>query len=42
MDVMKAGDSLARGESLKSPNGRFELKMQPDGNIVLHVGVVPS
>jgi nucleoid-associated protein YgaU len=42
MDVMKAGDSLARGESLKSPNGRFELKMQPDGNIVLYDGTTPT
>jgi LysM repeat protein len=42
MDTMKAGDSLDRGNSMKSPNGRFELKMQTDGNVVLYDGTKPT
>ena len=36
MDTMSGGSELARGQSLTSPNGRFELKMQQDGNVVLY------
>ncbi len=42
MDTMKAGDSLDRGNSLTSPNGRFALRMQPDGNLVLYDGDKPT
>lgn len=33
-----AGQSLRLGEKLESPNGRFTLFMQPDGNLVLYDG----
>jgi hypothetical protein len=36
MDKLDGGGELRQGESLKSPNGRFELKMQQDGNVVLY------
>ncbi len=36
MDTLGGGGELIRGQSLKSPNGRFELKMQQDGNVVLY------
>jgi nucleoid-associated protein YgaU len=36
MDKLDGGGELIRGQALKSPNGRFELKMQQDGNVVLY------
>jgi nucleoid-associated protein YgaU len=36
MDKLDGGGELRRGQSLRSANGRFELKMQPDGNVVLY------
>lgn len=35
---LHAGQSLRRGDKLVSPNGRFTLWMQPDGNLVLYDG----
>jgi hypothetical protein len=35
---LTAGNSLRSGERLTSPNGRFTLYMQPDGNLVLYDG----
>jgi hypothetical protein len=35
---LRAGQSLRRGESLVSPNSRFKLLMQDDGNLVLYDG----
>jgi hypothetical protein len=36
--TLKAGESLAIGQSLVSQNGRFRLNMQADGNLVLYDG----
>ena len=35
------GHGLSRGQSVKSCDGRFELAMQNDGNLVLYVASVP-
>ena len=35
---LAAGNSLRSGDRLTSPNGRFTLYMQPDGNLVLYDG----
>jgi hypothetical protein len=35
---LTAGNSLRSGERLTSPNGRFTLYLQPDGNLVLYDG----
>ena len=35
-DSMTGGESLARGESLYSPNGNYKLILQDDGNLVLY------
>ncbi len=35
-DKLNSGESLRRGESLTSANGRFKLLMQRDGNLVLY------
>ena len=37
-DTLEAGETLQDGQSLVSQNGRFRLKMQADGNLVLYVG----
>jgi hypothetical protein len=37
---LAAGNSLRSGERLTSPNGRFTLYMQPDGNLVLYDGAL--
>jgi nucleoid-associated protein YgaU len=42
MDTLDGGGKLTRGESMTSPNGRFELKMQEDGNVVLYDGTKPT
>jgi hypothetical protein len=34
-DALLPGDGLAAGERLTSPNGRYALVMQPDGDLVL-------
>ena len=34
--TLASGDTLEPGERLKSPNGRFLLTMQEDGNLVLY------
>ena len=39
--ILKLGDSLKTGESLKSPNGAYTLTMQSDGNLVLAKGGRP-
>ncbi len=41
MDKLDGGGELTQGESLTSPNGRFELKMQKDGNVVLYDATKP-
>lgn len=35
-DTLAAGQSLAGGERLTSPNGAYSLDVQPDGNLVLY------
>ena len=35
---LASGQTLRSGEMLTSPNGRFSLYMQPDGNLVLYDG----
>lgn len=40
-DRLNAGSTLYNGESLTSPNGRFKLNCQSDGNIVLYDGNRP-
>jgi len=35
-DTLKSSQMLYKGESLKSANGRFELTLQNDGNLVLY------
>jgi LysM repeat protein len=36
MDKLNAGDKLIAGQSLTSPNGKYDLTMQSDGNLVLY------
>jgi LysM repeat protein len=36
MDKLNAGDKLTAGQSLTSPNGKYDLTMQSDGNLVLY------
>lgn len=36
MDKLNPGASLKLGESLTSRNGKYELTLQPDGNLVLY------
>ena len=36
VDILNPGESLVRGSQLISPNGRFHLDMQQDGNLVLY------
>ena len=36
--TMHAGDNLEAGQSLQSENGRYQLVMQEDGNLVLYDG----
>jgi bacillolysin len=33
-DILKAGQALAKGESITSKNKKFSLRMQEDGNLV--------
>ncbi|MGX5654284.1 hypothetical protein ACWKWC_05865 [Geodermatophilus nigrescens] len=35
-DVLQPGRSLAAGQRLVSPNGRYTLEVQPDGNVVVY------
>jgi outer membrane protein assembly factor BamB len=35
-DRLNSGQGLQVGESLGSPDGRFSLTLQPDGNLVLY------
>ena len=35
-DKLNSGESLRRGDSLTSANGRYKLLMQKDGNLVLY------
>lgn len=35
-DRLHAGDTLAVNDQLRSPDGRYELVYQPDGNLVLY------
>src|SRR5690348_5219676 len=37
-DRLRAGEALAPGEALRSPNGLYELALQLDGNLVLYMG----
>jgi hypothetical protein len=36
MDRLSPGQRLAGGESLTSPNGRYRVAMQADGNLVMY------
>ena len=36
MDKLSAGERLTAGQSLTSPNGKYDLTMQTDGNLVLY------
>ena len=38
---LQAGQRLTAGQSLASPNGRFRLTMQTDGNLVIYDGASP-
>lgn len=38
MDGLKIGDSLGAGQQLTSPNGKYVLTMQSDGDLVLGEG----
>lgn len=40
-DRMKGGERLLAGEALTSPNGKFKLTFQDDGNFVLYEGSEP-
>ncbi|KAJ3499586.1 hypothetical protein NLG97_g201 [Lecanicillium saksenae] len=36
--ILTTGQALSVDQSLTSPNGRFALTLQADGNLVLHTG----
>jgi len=36
-DELRAGRRLSVGQSVRSPNGRFQLKLQEDGNLVAYL-----
>ena len=36
MDKLNVGDKLTAGQNLTSPNGKYTLTMQPDGNLVMY------
>ncbi len=35
-NILRSGQMIYQGEALKSPNGRFKLVLQNDGNLVLY------
>jgi hypothetical protein len=35
-NVLSRGQVMKKGDMLKSPDGGYELRMQPDGNLVLY------
>lgn len=35
--TLRPGEELAQGESVVSPNGKYQLILQHDGNLVLYV-----
>ncbi len=37
-DTLGSGEMLYKGETLKSPNGQYQLILQNDGNLVLYNG----
>jgi len=41
MDTLRCGRSLADGQQMTSANGKFALRMQADGDLVLYDGTLP-
>ncbi len=39
---LRRGESISKGESLVSLNGRYKLKLQKDGNLILHDFLSPD
>ena len=40
--TMMPGESMSPGESISSPNGRYQLRLQHDGNLVLYDAAGPT